>query len=87
MDRLAGAELEVGLAQFVLDGFIILPDPAAQPVQVDDPRHVGGRQWAVLAGHDRRRHGGGVIPRRLTLRTAGTKVKVTTAGRPEAVGV
>ncbi|MDF2265153.1 hypothetical protein P2Q00_06815 [Streptomyces coacervatus] len=61
MDRLAGADLEVGPAQFVFDEFIILLDPAAQPVQDD------------------------TIRQRPTLRTADKKV--TTAGRPDAVGV
>ena len=41
LDRLAGADLEVGPAQFVLDGFVILLGPAAQPVQADDPGPVG----------------------------------------------
>ncbi len=71
LDRLAGAELEVGPAQFVLDGFVILLGPAAQPVQADDPGHVGGRQR--------------VIPQRPTLRTADKKG--TAAGRLAAVGV
>lgn len=44
MDHLAGEDLEVGPAQFALDGFIILLGPTAQPVQADDPGHVGGRQ-------------------------------------------
>jgi hypothetical protein len=36
--------LEVGPVQFALDGFIILLGPAAQPVQANDPGHVGARQ-------------------------------------------
>jgi hypothetical protein len=44
LDHLAGEELEVGPAQFALDGFIILLGPAGQPVQADDPGHVGARQ-------------------------------------------
>lgn len=50
LDRLAGAELEVGQDQLVLHGFVILLGPAAQPVQADDPGHVGGRQRAVSRG-------------------------------------
>ena len=41
MDCLAGADLEVGPAQFVLDGFVILLGPAAHPAQADDPGPVG----------------------------------------------
>lgn len=54
LDRLAGAGLEVGQDQFLLDGFVILLGPAAQPVQADDPGHEDGLQRAVLAGLDRR---------------------------------
>ncbi|MFI9047037.1 hypothetical protein [Streptomyces sp. NPDC053427] len=92
MDRLAGAEGEVGPPQFVLDGCVIVLGSAAQLVQADDFGHVGGRQWAVPARLDRRHVGGcgavefgGVMPQRPTLRTVDTKV--TTAGRPDAVGV
>ncbi|MFG2288251.1 hypothetical protein ACGFOU_19585 [Streptomyces sp. NPDC048595] len=63
MDRLAGADLEVGPAQFGLEGFVVSPGPAAQHVQTGGPGDVGGWQRAVPAD-----------------------VKVTTAGRPDAVG-
>jgi hypothetical protein len=43
LDHLAGEDLEVGPAQFALDGFITLLGPAAQPVQADDPGHADER--------------------------------------------
>jgi len=44
LDRLAGAEADVGPAQFVLDGLGILLGPAVQPVQADDPGQVVGQR-------------------------------------------